>query len=199
MYRPKCIINVASAFHNVGFNSGYKFPATSLYLRFRSFFSSFFRVVFARNFNSFCHFIGCTMTNGMSQTAMIAFNCSKFAIIFCIRYNLPIFTPSAPGVTSSGRTLNFSKKTIGGIAVDDLKFCSSQSCGTLGNTTGQGVYLLNRDGTEKRRINGLSQSVAVCTDTLQQLQGICRPVRCGICRAAAVLSNDNRQILVVGA
>ena len=115
MYRPKCIINVASAFHNVGFNSGYKFPATSLYLRFRSFFSSFFRVVFARNFNSFCHFIGCTMTNGMSQTEMTAFNCSKFAIIFCIRYNLPIFTPSAPALYHPGARLVFQEKQLANI------------------------------------------------------------------------------------
>lgn len=115
MYRPKCIINVASAFHNVGFNSGYKFPAISLYLRFRSLFSSFFRLIFARNFNSFCHFIGCAITNGMSQTEMIAFNCSKFAIIFCIRYNFPILTPSAPGVISSGRTLSFQEKQLANI------------------------------------------------------------------------------------
>ena len=113
IYRPKCIINVASAFHNVGFNSGYNFPATSLYLRFRSFLSSFFRLVFSRNLNSFCHFIGCTMTNGILQTAMIALSCSKFAIIFCILYNLPKLIPLSPCVISSGRKLNFSRNTKG--------------------------------------------------------------------------------------
>ena len=53
------------------------------------------------------------VVDGILATVIMAFKCSKFCNIFCMRYNLPMFAPASPTVTSSGRTLNFSKKIIG--------------------------------------------------------------------------------------